>query len=71
MNNPRIIKRKRDEVYAIEYCIKHKRKVKSLGTRDKIEAGVKYSYIAGYLAAESWSAPKVTTRRQLHHLGLI
>ena len=63
MKYPMIAKRKRDGVYTIQYYENHKHKFKSLGTRDKIEASIKFSQITEHLTPELLSVPKFTTER--------
>ena len=73
MKNPKIVKRNRDGVYSIEYYENHKRKVRSLGTKDKIEAGIRYSQLTGHLiagnhVAESWSTPRTRKERKANYI---
>ena len=63
MKNPKLFKRNRDGIYTIQYYQNHKRKFKSLGTRDKIEASIKFSQITEHLTLEPLSVPKFTTER--------
>ena len=48
MRNPKLAKRIRDGIYTIQYYENHKRKFKSLDTKDKMEAEILFIRITGY-----------------------
>ena len=50
MKLPKLIKRKRDGIYTIEFHVNHKRKYKSLGTKDKTEAEILFIRISEFNA---------------------
>ena len=48
MKTPKLIQRKRDGIWEVTYYHNNKRIRKSLGTRDKIAAGISFTQLTGY-----------------------
>ena len=48
MKNPKLKVRNHDRVYTIKFYENHKRKFKSLGTKDKMEAVVLFTRYTGF-----------------------
>ena len=48
MKTPKLVQRKRDGIWEVTYYHNNKRIRKSLGTRDKIAAGISFTQLTGY-----------------------
>ena len=56
MKTPKLIQRKLDGIWTFVYYHNNKRIRKSLNTKDRIEAGMKFTQISGYPIQQSQMA---------------